>query len=40
MVELESQHGAVEARGRGQVRDGDGDVVEHALDLTAAVTWR
>ena len=30
------EHGAVEALGRGQVRDGDGDVVEHRAEATVA----
>jgi hypothetical protein len=32
------EHGAVEALGRGQVRDGDGDVVEHPAEGTVAGT--
>jgi hypothetical protein len=30
------EHGAVEALGRGEVRDGDGDVVEHLAEATVA----
>ena len=30
------KHGAVEALGRGEVRDGDGDVVEHLAEATVA----
>ena len=30
------EHGAVEALGRGQVRDGDADVVEHPAEATVA----
>jgi hypothetical protein len=39
MVGLDPQRGedgAVEALGRGQVRDGDGDVVEHRAEATVA----
>jgi hypothetical protein len=32
------EHGAVEALGLGEVRDGDGDMVEHLAEATVAPT--
>ena len=29
-----AEHGAIEAFGRGEIRDGDGDVVEHPAEAT------
>jgi len=32
-----AEHGAIEAFGRGEIRDGDFDVVEHPAETTVAV---
>jgi hypothetical protein len=33
------EHGAVEALGRGEIRDGDSDVVEHSAEATVAMIF-